>query len=116
MLLVAEFAYNNSYTTAIKTTPFYANYGFHPKMMWPTKFETKNPTSSVYGHWLKSINQKIEDILEEPKRGMGKYYDQGKQDPPNMSLGDMVILKAKNIRTKRQTKKLVPKFYGPSKS
>ena len=31
MLPLAEFAYNNSYTTATKSTPFYANYGFHPK-------------------------------------------------------------------------------------
>ena len=46
---------------------------------------------------------------------MGKYYDQGKQDPPNMSIGDLVMLNAKNIRTKRPTKKLAPKFYGPFK-
>src|SRR5437016_14423998 len=99
MLLVAEFAYNNSYTTAIKTTPFYANYGFHPKMMWPTEFETKNPASSFYRHWLKSVNQKIADTLEETKRRMGKYYDQDKKDPPNMSIGDLVILKSKVLRT-----------------
>src|SRR5437660_723929 len=67
MLPLAEFAYNNSYTTATKTTPFYANYGFHPKTMWPTEFATKNPASSVYGHWLKSVHTKIPDTLEEKK-------------------------------------------------
>ena len=46
---------------------------------------------------------------------MGKYYDQGKQDPPNMLIGDLVMLNGKNIRTKRPTKKLAPKFYGPFK-
>ena len=35
MLPLAEFAYNNSYTTATRTTPFYANYGFHPRTMYP---------------------------------------------------------------------------------
>jgi hypothetical protein len=64
MLPLAEFAYNNSYTTATKTTPFYANYGFHPKNIWPSDFETKNPASSVYGHWLRSVHQKIKDTLE----------------------------------------------------
>src|SRR5437588_8585057 len=115
MLPLAEFAYNNSYTTATKTTPFYANYGFHPKTIWPTEFETKNPSCSVYGHWLKSVHKKIANTLKETKRRMGKYYDQGKQNPPNMWIGDLVMLNAKNIHTKRPTKKLAPKFYGPFK-
>src|SRR5205085_4106217 len=82
---------------------------------WPTEFETKNPASSVYGHWLKSVHTKIADTLEETKRRMGKYYDQGKQDPPNMWIGNLVMLNAKNIRTKQPTKKLAPKFYEPFK-
>src|SRR5205085_1275290 len=89
--------------------------GFHPKTMWPTEFETKNPTSSVYGHWLKSVHKIIVDTLEETKRRMGKYYDQGKQYPPNISIGDLVMLNAKNICTKRPTKKLAPKLYRPFK-
>ena len=115
MLLLAEFAYNNSYTTATKPTPFYANYGFHPKMMWPNEFETKNPTSTVYGHWPKSGHQKMGDTLEETRRRMGKYYDQGKQNPPAMDQADLVMLNTKNIRTKCPTKKLAPKFYDPFK-
>src|SRR5437588_6061401 len=115
MLPLAEFAYNNLYTTATKTRLFYANYGFHRKTMWPIELETQNPASSVYGHWLKSVHQKIADTLEETKRRMGKYYDQGKLDLPDMSIRDIVMLNAKNIRTKRLTKKLAPKFYGPFK-
>ena len=75
MLPLAEFAYNNSYTTATKTTPFYANYGFHPKTMYPTDSNTKNPASKYYGHWLKAIHQKTAETLEETKGRMGKYYD-----------------------------------------
>ena len=29
---MAEFAYNNKIHTSMKVTPFYANYGFHPRM------------------------------------------------------------------------------------
>ena len=115
MLPLAEFAYNNSYTTATKTTPFYVNYGFHPRTMYPTKSETKNPASKHYGHWLKSIHQKTAETLEETKRRMGKYYDQGKQTAPELNLGAWVLLNARNIRTKRPTKKLAPKHYGPFK-
>ena len=115
MLPLAEFAYNNSYTTATKTTPFYANYGFHPKTMFPTDSKTQNPASKHYRHWLKSIHQKTAATLEETKRRMGKYYDQGKQTALEMNQGDWVLLNAKNIRTKRPTKKLSPKHYGPFK-
>src|SRR5437660_1202828 len=37
----AEFAYNNSYTVSIKMTPFYANYGYHPKTILPIDQEPK---------------------------------------------------------------------------
>src|SRR4030095_6313069 len=30
-LSLAEFAYNNSFQSTIKCSPFYANYGFHPR-------------------------------------------------------------------------------------
>ena len=115
MLPLAEFAYNNSYTTATKTTLFYANYGFHSKTMFPTDSETKNSASKHYAHWLKSIHQKTAATLEETKIRMGKYYDQGKQTTPEMNPVDCVLLNAKNIRTKRLTKKLAPKHYGPFK-
>ena len=115
MLPLAEFAYNNSYTTAIKTTPFYANYGFHPKTMYPTDSDTKNPASKHYGHWLKAIHQKTAETLAETKRRMGKYYDQGKQTAPDMNPGDWVLLNAQIIHTKGLTKKLAPKHYGPFK-
>ena len=31
MLPLAEYSYNNSVTTATQMSPFYANYGFHPR-------------------------------------------------------------------------------------
>ena len=115
MLPLAEFAYNNSYTTATKSTPFHANYGFHPKTIYPPDSKTKNPASKHYGHWLRSIHQKTADTLEETKRRMGKYYDQGKRTTPEMNPGDWVLLNTKNICTKRPTKKLSPKHYSPFK-
>ena len=84
-------------------------------MIYRNDSETKNPAAKHYGHWLKSIHQKTADTLEETKRRMGKYYDQGKQNPPEIKPGDWVLLNAKHICTKRPTKKLAPKHYGPFK-
>ena len=46
---------------------------------------------------------------------MKKYYDQRATPQPDIDVGDLVMLNAKNIRTKRLTKKLSPRLYGPFK-
>ena len=46
---------------------------------------------------------------------MGRYYDRKAKQQPDFKVGDLVMLNAKNIRTKRPSKKLAPKLYGPFK-
>jgi len=46
---------------------------------------------------------------------MKKYYDPKAMEQPIIEVGDLVMLHAKNIRTKRPSKKLSPKLYGPFK-
>jgi len=115
LLPLAEFAYNNSITQATKMTPFYANYGFNPRTIWPSDKEGKNPASKAYGHWMKATHQRASIALQDTRASMSKYYDQKRQEHPNYQLGDMVMLNARNIRTKRPTRKLAPKLYGPFK-
>ena len=108
LLPLAEFAYNNSYTTATKMTPFYANYGFHPKTEWERQAQTENPASKIFGHWLKRTHERARETLQQTKNKMSKYYDQKRKDGPQYQPGDLVRLNAKNIRTCRPTKKLAP--------
>ena len=44
---------------------------------------------------------------------MKKYYDRKATKQPEIKVGDLVMLNPKNIRTKRPSKKLSPKLYGP---
>ena len=46
---------------------------------------------------------------------MGKYYDRRAKQQPDFKVSDKVMLNAKHIRTKRPSKKLSPKLYGPFK-
>jgi len=46
---------------------------------------------------------------------MKKYYDGKATAQPSIEVGDLVMLNAKNIHTKRPSKKLSPKLYGPFK-
>ena len=94
-------------------TPFYAHYGYHPRVIWPAEKETRNPASRLYAHWMKGTHEKAIKALEDTRATMGKYYDQHRQPQPEYQVGDQVMLNAKNIRTRRPTKKLAPKLYGP---
>ena len=113
LLPLAEFAYNNSVTQATKMTPFYTNYGYNPRTIWPSDGEGKNPASKAYAHWMKEVHIRASKTLEDTRAAMSKYYDKGKMEHPSYEVGDIVMLNAKNIRTKRPTKKLAPKLYGP---
>jgi transposase InsO family protein len=47
MLAMAEYAYSNSKHSATKISPFYDNYGFKPRTMWPTEILFHNPVSEI---------------------------------------------------------------------
>jgi len=46
---------------------------------------------------------------------MKKYFDPKATEQPSIEVGDLVMLNAKNIHTKRPSKKLSPKLYRPFK-
>ena len=62
---------------------------------------------------MKEVHKRVSKTLEDTQATMSKYYDKGKQEHPAYEIGDLVMLNAKNICTKRLTKKLAPKLDGP---
>ena len=117
LLPLAEYTYNNSATMATQMSPFFANFGFHPQTNWPVEKESKNPASRNYAHWMvtRSVHELRVKCLEETRERMGKYYDCSRKEVPSYSVGDIVMLNGKNIRTRRAAKKLDTKLFGPFK-
>ena len=115
LLPLAEYAYNNSVTNATGQTPFYSNYGYNPKTTWLTQAEVKNPASEVYAHWIEETHKNALKRLEQTRDRMAKYFDAKRQEPPGFKKGDKVMLDGRNLRTKRPSKKLDHKLYGPFK-
>ena len=107
LLPLAEFAYNNSFTQATKMTPFYANYGYNPRTIWPSDGEGKNPASKAYAHWMKEVHIRASKTLEDTRAAMSKYYDKGKMEHPSYEIGDLVMLNAKNISTNQKADKKI---------
>ena len=115
LLKLAEYAYNNLATTATQMSPFFANYGFHPRTNWPVEKESQNPSSRNYAHWMESVHELCVKHLEETRECMRKYYDHSQKEAPSYSVGDLVMLNGENIRMRRAVKKLDAKLSGPFK-
>lgn len=113
LLPAAEFAYNNSSSTATSLTPFYANYGFHPSANNPPEESSRNPGSRAYAHWMIQVHAKAIKHLKGSRDRMKKWADKHRSSPPVYCEGQLVMLNARNIRTKRPSKKLDKKMLGP---
>jgi len=115
LLPLAEQAYNNSATNAHKMTPCLANYGFHLQTEWMEGREAQNPGATLYVDWMQDIHPQAKQTLENTWESMKKYYNQNATEQPSIEVDYLLMWIAKNIRTKRPSKKLSPKLYGPFK-
>jgi len=64
---------------------------------------------------MQATHQHAKKALEQTREEMTKYYDQKACQQPDIKVRDFVMLNAKNIRTKRPTKKLSPRMHSSFK-
>src|SRR5713226_9196857 len=62
---------------------------------------------------MKEIHEMAKSALERTREMMGRYYNRKANKQPDFKVGDKVMLNTKNIRSKRPSRKLAPKMYGP---
>jgi len=113
LLPMAEFAYNNSTTSATGISPFYANYGFHPTATNPAAVLAPNPASFAYGHWMHAVRGEARKMRDKTRERMRRYTDPHRKEPPAYQVGDLVMLNGKNIQTRRPSWKLDHKNHRP---
>jgi hypothetical protein len=75
LLLVAEFAYNNTFQESIHQTPFFANYGYHPQFH--SLSLVKNPAAQDLDTRLleihKDMKARLVEVQERQKRNVDKF-------------------------------------------
>ena len=110
LLSVAEFAYNNRAHEGTKETPFFLEYGRHPRAG-----PILNKTTTVTD--LNDIMRQRAEAQEQAKAAlklaaerMKWYYDQAVQKVP-FKVGDKVLLSLKDYQ--KTMKALTPKYEGP---
>lgn len=116
LLPMAEFAFNNAKSSTTGMTPFFANYGHHPAAHNPPTgpgTAVRNPASRLYAHWMTQVHEEAKKNLEAAKARMKHWADKHRKDAPVFVEGQLVLLNAKHIRTRRPSKKLDKKMLGP---
>ena len=117
---MAEFADNNQESSATGMTPFFFNYGYHPRMSF-TPDDTEYPTTRerLASRTAGSIVQRMQESLEYGKKNLevaqARMMEQANRHRKDVSheVGDHVFLSTKNIKTSRPCKKLDYKMIGP---
>lgn len=114
LLPLAEFCYNNSMSASTQLTPFFANYGFNPRI------GTETVPGSLPVGPLRSFVEELDHInvflrteLSWAQDRMSEQANRGRSSPPVFKEGDLVWLVTKNIKTTRPSVKLDFKKIGP---
>jgi hypothetical protein len=115
-LPLAEFAANANRSETTGTSPFFANYGFHPRMGFEPVPTDLRPTTRD----AEAFAKKMEDIIDYTRVQMTsaqaryeEFANRKRQPARRYRIGQPVYLDARNIKTLRPQKKLDWKNLGP---
>lgn len=112
-LSLAEFAYNNSIHASTQQTPFYANYGYHPKLDMLASTGDKNPAAENLAKHLSEIQAILKMQLQQAQDLYKTSADRLRKESPVFHVGDKVWLLRRNIKTSRPCDKLDYRRLGP---
>jgi len=113
-LALARFAYNNSEHSSTKTTPFFANYGYHPrcsiKLQSSSEFSFSTGKDSLsFARFMTIWRQKSESLLPLQAR----YFDPHRSLATSFAEGQKVWLLRKHIQTSRPSDNWTTRDFGP---
>ena len=113
-LAIAEFSYNNKIQASTKETPFFVNYGKHPRMGIEPRREGSHPAASEFAQKMKEIHEETQAALKKSQDDMKLYADRRRSEPPQYKIGDRVWLSTKDLQLSgRPTRKLAERWIGP---
>src|SRR2546429_3772255 len=72
LLPFAEFSYNNSVNMSMKMTSFYAQYGLHPRSIWPS-IQDKCVAGNQFVDNLEKLREELHQNLTDAREWMCKF-------------------------------------------
>jgi hypothetical protein len=114
LLPLAEFTYNNTVHSSTRTTPFFANFGFHPKFSATIPRVTRDNTPCPdHVKALLDVHSEMKFNIQSANERHARHFDTKTMTQPDFNIDDKVWLDARNLRTERPAKKLDYKRVGP---
>jgi hypothetical protein len=104
-LLIAEFVYNNTPHSATEITPFFANKGYHPRLTL-TLSDVPAHEAHLVAKDLNVLHQYLREQIKRANEGYQKFEDRHRSETPDWTPKTLVWLNLKNVKTRRQSKKL----------
>ncbi|KAJ9523973.1 hypothetical protein QJQ45_022376 [Haematococcus lacustris] len=114
-LPLVEFAINNAWQESVRSTPFYLNYGYHPRLAELLDLPQKVPQAHDFVKGMKQAVEQARQCLARAQKRMKSYQDNKRREALYLP-GDMVLLSTQNMRGKANqpgVRKLKPRYVGP---
>ena len=89
---LAEFQYNNLIHDSTRTTPFFANYGFHPTFSITPMQRATTPAASDFLEHLNTIRSELRAELKLAQETAKGQYNTHRAIAPTLNPGDLVML------------------------
>lgn len=115
-LPLAEFASNDTVSETTSVTPFFGNYGFHPRLGFEPSLPSAKPATRDAEGFASRMQEITEHMRSEMLMAQARHKEQtGRYRRPSRryQVGQEVWLDARNIKTLRSAKKLDWKNCGP---
>jgi len=112
-LALAEFAVNNKVHTAMKISPFMANYGRELRMGGNIRKRGKVEKVMEFVERMKKVHEEAGAALKKVQEDMKKQADRERKETEDWKKGDRVLLSTKDLVFKeRPVRKLVDQYIG----
>ena len=111
-LTAAEFAINNSHSRSTGRSPFFLNYGFHPRTPLNLELVAHVPAATNYADTLAVRLDAAKRFLQAAQSRMVADENRHRR-PVTFAVGQQVLLSTRNLSTQRGQRKLMPKWIGP---
>ena len=115
MVAMAEFMGNNHASETTGTSPFFANYGYAPRMHFLDEqtLPTDDQEARSFVVTMTELHAHLRTEMGYAQERQEENADRHRIPAPSFQIGDKVWLNVKNIRTRRPSRKLYNKRHGP---
>ena len=115
-LIDIEVAYNSAVNSTTLCTPFFINYGLHPKIFPIESITSNNPSVLEFLSSAQEATKFAYNRILQQNEKMAKYANKSRMQQ-KFNIGDKVWLSTKNLSLEdgSGSRKLNPKFCGPFK-